>query len=180
MENAIYLSQEALVGLEKELEELEKVRRPQAVEELRASRAQGDLSENFEFIAAREELRNLTKKISEIKGLLAYAKTVSTVSHDTIDIGTCFNATVISKGVSATNRYELVGYVDLNKINAALENNAPIPVTIGSPFGKAIRDKKAGEGFEFVDADNNRVIGEVVSIVTNLDTKEKSDKVYTK
>lgn len=178
MENAIYLSQEALVRLQNELEELERVKKPQAIGELRTARGHGDMSENFEFQAAREELRAINKKIAEIKGLLSYAQAVTTVSTDKVDIGTCFNATLISNGVSATNCYELVGYADLDKVTAAINDGKPIPVTIESPFGKAVRDKKVGEGFTYVDANQNQVTGEVTSIVNALENVKESDKTY--
>lgn len=173
----IYLTQENLKTLEQELQALEGPIRKQAIEELKAARGHGDLSENFEYTAAREELKKISRKIAEIKGILAFAKTITDVSTDSVDIGTCFVATSIRNGVLDTKTYELVGYADLKRIVESIKDSSkPSPITVDSPFGRAIRDKKAGDVYVYVDAENNKVSGQIVSIVSELEVKKVDEK----
>jgi len=176
----IYLTQENLEAIQQELHTLETVQLPKAIEEVTIARGHGDLSENFEFVAARTELQRINRKITELKGILIYAQTVTKIATDVVNVGARFIATSIRKGVVETKLYELVGYADYNKTIAAIEDSSkPIPVTVRSPFGKAICDKKAGEAYSYIDADNNQVTGEIVSIMSELEVKPTTDKTFT-
>ena len=177
----IYLTQENLDAIQRELHELETVQRPKAIEEVTIARGHGDLSENFEYIAARTELQRINRRIAEINGVLVYARTITKIATDSVDIGTRFIATSIRNGAVDTKMYELVGYVDLNMMNEVIaDSSKPIPVTVNSPFGKAIRDKKAGEAYAYIDVERNQVTGEVVSIMSEFEVKPTVDKTYTK
>jgi len=69
----IYLTEEGLEELRKEYDELTKVRRPQILERLSDARNQGDLSENAEYTAAKDELSFLDGRIDELEELLKQA-----------------------------------------------------------------------------------------------------------
>ena len=177
----IYLTQENLDAIQRELAILEGETLTKAIAEVTIARGHGDLNENFEYQAARTELARVNRRIAEIKGILVYAQTITKIATDSVNIGTKFIATTIRNGVVNTKMYELVGYVDLKTITQAIDDNSkPIPVTVNSPFGKAVRDKKAGEAYDYVDVDRNRVTGEVVSIMSELEVKPTVEKTYTK
>ena len=177
----VYVSQEDLEAIQAELYQMETVQRPRAIEEVTAARGHGDLSENFEYQAARNELQRINGKIAELKRILVYAQTITNISTDTVDVGSRFIATSIRNGAVETNLYELVGYADYKKTAAAIEDNSkPIPVTVSSPFGKAIRNKKTGEAYVYVDVDRNQVTGEIVSIVSEIEVVQTVDKTITK
>ncbi|MFC1626813.1 transcription elongation factor GreA, partial [Patescibacteria group bacterium] len=70
----VMLTKEGLAELKKELEELSSVKRPQAVTRLAEARSQGDLSENSEYAAAKEELSFIDGRIAELKDIINSAK----------------------------------------------------------------------------------------------------------
>ena len=176
----IYLTQENLDAIQQELAILEGETRAKAITEVTIARGHGDLSENFEYQAARSELERINRRIADLKRVLIYAKTITEVATDSVDVGTCFIATSIRNGAVATNIYKLVGYVNLSMMNQVIDDKSkPIPVSVNSPFGKAIRDKKAGDAYAYIDVDHNQVTGEVVSIVSEIEVKPTADKTYT-
>src|SRR6478609_4714672 len=79
----IYLTQEGLDALKKEYEELTKVRRPEVVDRVTQARNMGDLSENAEYTAAREELSFIDGRIDELDELLKQAEVIH--EHRTAD-----------------------------------------------------------------------------------------------
>lgn len=70
----IFVTKQGFEELKKELEDLEKVKRPQVLERVSAARAMGDLSENSEYTAAREELNLIDGRIEELGDIIKKAK----------------------------------------------------------------------------------------------------------
>src|SRR5438045_8443877 len=73
----IYLTKEGLAELKKEYEELAKVKRPEVLERVTQARDMGDLSENAEYTAAREELSVIDGRIGELEELLKQASIIA-------------------------------------------------------------------------------------------------------
>ena len=72
----IFLTQEGLDELKKELEDLQSAKRPKVLERLAEARAMGDLSENSEYTAAREELALIDGRIEELQEILKGAEVI--------------------------------------------------------------------------------------------------------
>src|SRR5882672_8965571 len=85
----IYLTKKGFEDLQKEYDEMLKKRRPEVVERLSLARDMGDLSENAEYIAAREELAFIDGRLEELEGLLKQAELISDSNHKTraVDLG---------------------------------------------------------------------------------------------
>ena len=87
----IYLTSEGFLKLEEELNEAKTVKRPQIIKDLKEARAQGDLSENAEYSAARDAQGKLEARIKEIEYLLEHATIIENNKYPiftSLDLGT--------------------------------------------------------------------------------------------
>ena len=97
--NTVYLTQEGLDNLKKELDDLINVRRPENVQAIKEARALGDLSENAEYDAARNEQAVIEARIKQLEKMLENVSIIADVSTDSVGIGN----TVCIKSVSYTH-----------------------------------------------------------------------------
>src|SRR5436305_672207 len=96
----IYLTTKGLEDLKKENDDLVKVKRPEIVKRLSAAREMGDLSENAEYTAAREELAFIDGRIEELEMLLKQAVVIENGNHhkgNTIDLGSQVTIKIANK-----------------------------------------------------------------------------------
>ena len=129
-DNKVVVTKEGLAELQKEYEYLVHVERDQVIEELRAARAQGDLSENADYDAARDhqarvearirQLDDMLKNIEIIDGRKGKSKTVRLGSTVTLE----FQDTLEKE------TYTIVGTVESDPINGKLSNETPLAVAI--------------------------------------------------
>lgn len=119
--------------LEKELEGL-KSRRGSIAEKIAAARDYGDLSENAEYDAAREEQGLVESRIAEIEDILQNAELIKASSKTTIGLG----SKVELKNGSKTISYHLVGPVEANPIEGKISNESPIGIALA---GKKVGDQ---------------------------------------
>ena len=138
--NFIYLSKERLLEIENELKELKTNGRKQMAERIAEARSYGDLSENAEYDAAKEEQGLLELKISKLSELLSKARVVdlSTMPKDQVHI----LSTVKVKNLNNSNVYT---YTLVSPEEANLEKGK---ISISSPVGKALMGKKIGDRTE--------------------------------
>tara|TARA_B110000014_G_C19826189_1_gene428523 strand:+ start:96 stop:572 length:477 start_codon:yes stop_codon:yes gene_type:complete len=127
-----------LQGLEKlknELEHLKNVRRPKIVEAIAEARAHGDLKENAEYHAAKEEQAKIEGKVIEINDMIARANVIDVTSIEKKD-NVIFGSTVYLLNLenNEKNTYKIVG-----KNEADLKKNY---IYFRSPIGKALIGKK--------------------------------------
>jgi transcription elongation factor GreA len=150
----IYLTKAGLADLKKEHEELVKVKRPEVVTRVSDARNQGDLSENAEYVAAREELAFIDGRIDELEELL---KQVSLIKEDA---GGKSTAVELGSEVTLTvdgNRevYRVVGEWEADPTEKKISHE--------SPLGKALLGKKIGESIE-VEAPAGKIQYTIVSL----------------
>ena len=84
----IYLTEEGLNDLNKELDYLKQVKRPEVINALKEARALGDLSENAEYDAARNEQAEVEGKIKELEAMLEHVVVIQGGQTDKVSIGT--------------------------------------------------------------------------------------------
>lgn len=123
--------------LEKELEHLILVRRPEVVERLKIARSYGDLSENSEYDAAKDEQAFVEGQISMIETQIRYAVIIDSdaIAKDEVAIG---KTVVIQEiGQKTKETYAIVGSAAADVLANKLSNE--------SPFAQAIIGKKAGD-----------------------------------
>lgn len=152
----IYLTEEGLEELRKEYEELTKVRRPQILERLSDARNQGDLSENAEYTAAKDELSFLDGRIDELEELLKQATIIKEEEKkvngkDVVSLG----STVTVHIDGQKEEFTVVGEWEADPTEKKISD--------ASPLGKALMGKAVGESLE-VEAPAGKLVYKVVSI----------------
>ena len=131
------LTYTGLRALESELEDLKVVRRKEVAQKIKEAREQGDLSENAEYDAAKEEQRDIEARIEEIEKILKNADVVDEeeVDLDKISVG----CTVLLYDVEFEEEveYKIVGSTEANSLSGKISNE--------SPLGKALIGKAVGD-----------------------------------
>jgi transcription elongation factor GreA len=123
--------------LKAELAEL-RARRPAMVEEVAAARSQGDLSENFAYHDARQQLGMLDGRIQTIEGTLSRAQVLEEGdAHGVARIG----STVVVRDEFGESRYQIVGPTEGNMARGLM--------SVASPLGSALVDRRAGDTVTF-------------------------------
>ena len=131
----IQLTQDGHDNLKLELEELMKIKRPAAVTRLSKARSMGDLAENSEYHAAKEELAFVAGRATEVETILKNAKIVSSVrTVDKISLG----SKVKVKSANGAEEFEIVGEFEANPIEKKLSSTSPIGLAL---IGKAVGEK---------------------------------------
>ena len=131
------LTGEGLKKLKDELQDLEVVQLKEVAQKIKEAREQGDLSENAEYDAAREEQRDIVSRIEEIKEIL---KNVEVVDEDDIDIAKVnLGCTVklLDKEYDEEVEYTLVGSTETDSLNNKISNE--------SPLGRELMGKTTGD-----------------------------------
>jgi len=149
----IYLTKEGLAELKKEHEELAKVRRPEVLERVSQARDMGDLSENAEYTAAREELSFIDGRIGELEELLKQASLIAgnTGGKGAVKLG----SKVVLHVNGKKEEFTVVGEWEADPMEKKISHE--------SPLGKALLGKKVGEKAE-VTAPAGKVVYTVSSI----------------
>lgn len=149
----IYLTKDGLSDLRKEYEELSKIKRPEVVSRVSAARDQGDLSENAEYTAAREELSFIDGRIDELEELLKEVVLIQDNghSHKTVSLG----AKVTVKVDGKKEEYTVVGEFEADPRAKKISHE--------SPLGKALIGKKIGETVE-VEAPAGRIVYTILTV----------------
>lgn len=149
----IQVTQSGFNALQAELEELMKVKRPALVSRLERARNEGDLSENSDYINAREELEFLDGRIDEIKEVIENAEIVASNggSGNKVDIGT----SVVVQTNGAKNEFHIVGEWEADPMARKISHE--------SPLGKQLVGKKVGEEVE-VEAPAGKLIYKILDI----------------
>lgn len=141
----IQLTQDGYDNLMVELDELLKNKKPAAVSRLSRARSMGDLAENSEYHAAKEELAFVAGRITEVETILKNALVVSSVrTVNKISLG----SKVKVESDNGNEEFEIVGEFEANPIEKKLSSTSPI--------GLALIGKAVGETAEVVAPAGNK------------------------
>lgn len=135
-EKKTLLTYAGLKRLEDELETLKVVKRKEVAGKIKEAREQGDLSENAEYDAAKDEQRDIEARIDELEKIL---KNAEVVVEDEVDLKTInVGCTVIlyDKEYKEDVEFRIVGSTEANSLQGKLSNESPV--------GKALIGKKIG------------------------------------
>ena len=131
------LTYAGLKKLEDELENLKVVKRKEVAGKIKDARDQGDLSENAEYDAAKDEQRDIEARIDEIEKILKNAEVVveDEVDFDKINIG----CTVLLYDVEFEEEIEfkIVGSTEANSLEGKISNESPVGKAL---IGKSVND----------------------------------------
>ena len=126
-----YLTHEGLKELQDKLTELKTVRRREIAEAINAAKEQGDLSENAEYVSAKEEQNRIEQQIAEMELLVKSAQVIEKSSTDIVSLGN----TVTLKCNGESKTYHIVGSNEADPLHGKVSNESPI--------GQALIGKKA-------------------------------------
>ena len=120
------LTYEGLQKLEEELEHLQVVKRKEISQKIKEAREQGDLSENAEYDAAKDEQRDIEALIEEIEKILKNAEVVveDEVDLDSISIG-C-KVRLLDMEYKEEMEYKIVGSTEANSLKGKISNESPV------------------------------------------------------
>ena len=134
-EKKIYLTEEGLNELKKELDFLKLEKRPEIINALKDARALGDLSENAEYDAARSEQASTEARIKEIEKMLENVEIINSVKTDAVALGTKVKLEYV--GDDEIDEYSIVGSKEADPFTNKISNESPI--------AKAIIGHKVGD-----------------------------------
>lgn len=127
--------------LQAELEELKVVRRKDIAQKIKEAREQGDLSENAEYDAAKDEQRDIEARIEELENIIKNSQVLdeSTIDYSKVHVG----STVTVKERTGSKREITYKIVDTSEVNSRERK-----ISYESPVGKALMEKEAGENVD--------------------------------
>lgn len=131
------LTSAGLKKLEDELSELEVVRRKEVAEKIKEAREQGDLSENAEYDAAKDEQRDIEARIEEIKAILKDVEVVDEEEVDTNKISVGCKVKIYDCEFEEEIEYSIVGSTESNSLEGKISNESPV--------GRALMGAKVGD-----------------------------------
>lgn len=152
LNDKIQFTAQGLAEIKAEIELLKGQKLTSAIERVARARDFGDLSENAEYHAAKEELSFIEGRIEELEGIVIRAEVVGNNGNgSTIDIGCKVTVTVSGK----EHTYEIVGEWEADPLKKKISHT--------SPLGLALVGKKKGEAVEF-EAPAGKVVYQIKKI----------------
>lgn len=134
--NKVYLTNEGFLKIEEELNHLKEVKRPEVIKALKDARALGDLSENADYDAARNEQAKVEGRILELEKLLEVAELIEKRDNDKVGLGATVKI-MYDGDEDDTEEYCIVGSKEADPSNNKISNE--------SPLAKAIMGAKVGD-----------------------------------
>ena len=144
------LTYEGLKKLEDELDDLIVVKRKEVAQKIKEAREQGDLSENAEYDAAKDEQRDIEARIEELEKILKNAEVVDEdeVNTDSINIGCKVKILDIEFDEELT--YKIVGSTEANSLKGKISNESPVgKALIGTKVGDVINVETPAGVFQY-------------------------------
>lgn len=124
----ILLSKESIQELEAELKYLIEVVRPEIIQEIKDARAQGDLSENAEYDAARERQGQVEDKIRELEAMLENVQELKNQQKDIINIGTTVKIKFLTTGTEEV--FSIVSSFESDPFENKISTQSPLATAI--------------------------------------------------
>ena len=133
----VYLTQEGLDELKKELDNLINVRRPENIIAIKEARALGDLSENAEYDAARNEQAQIEARIQTVEKMLENVKIITKADTSKVSLGTTVAIKYVDDDDDEGDEYKIVGSQEADPFESKISNESPI--------AQALLDHKVGD-----------------------------------
>jgi len=154
-DRTVYMTEEGLEELKDELHRLKTKERPRIADEIAEARAKGDLSENAEYDAAKEEQGKLEAKISKLEDTIARARVVNEKEVDSSKAYILSNVTVKNLDTGAEQTYTLTSEQEADVSQSK--------ISVDSPIGKGLLGKEEGDVVE-IDVPAGTVELEIIDI----------------
>ena len=137
MDKKNILTYEGLKKLEDELENVKVVRRKEVSQKIKEAREQGDLSENAEYDAAKDEQRDIEARIEELEKILKNAEVVVEEEADLDKVSIGCSVKILDCEFDEELEYKIVGSTEANSLKGKISNESPV--------GKALLGKQVGD-----------------------------------
>jgi transcription elongation factor GreA len=157
MSEKFTLTEEGLKNLQDELYQLKNVDRVKNITALQEARAQGDLSENADYDAARDEQAKIEARIKEIDNILKNYKLIKTDTTDAVTIGKKVNVLFVNS--NKEKEIYIVGSLEVDPFNNKFSNE--------SPLGKALLGKREEDEFTFTSETGKEISIKVLKVENN-------------
>ena len=135
--NKVYLTPQGKKELEEKLEYYKTVRRPEITAKIGEARAFGDLSENAEYDAAKNEQAQVEQEILEMEAKLRECIIINKKDIDTSKVSVGCFVTVYDEDFDEEVKYQIIGSTESNPLKGLISNESPV--------GKALLGSKVGD-----------------------------------
>lgn len=150
-EKSYPMTAEGKEKLEAELKNLKVVKRPEVIERIKIARSYGDLSENSEYDAAKDEQSHLEDRINVVEEMLKYAHVVDANSSDPDEVAVGKTVTYTEVGEDEPETYTIVGSDESDPLSGKISNDSPIAQAIlGKKKGETVTIATPGGKFDVV------------------------------
>ncbi len=136
----VVLTREGMEKMEQELFNLKTVKRREVAQKIKEARAQGDLSENAEYDAAKDEQGEIETRIAELEKMLRNAQVIDeeNIEEGTVSLGS--KVRLYDKEFEEEIEYSIVGSTEANPMEGRISNESPV--------GQALLGAKVGDNVE--------------------------------
>lgn len=150
-EKSYPMTAEGKEKLQAELKNLKLVKRPEVIERIKVARSFGDLSENSEYDAAKDEQSHLEDRIAQVEEILKYAQVVDAESVDPNEVSVGKTITYTEVGTDDPETYTIVGSDESDPLNGKISNDSPIAqALLGKKKGETVSITTPGGKFDVV------------------------------
>lgn len=156
MSNAAYYTEEGLKKLQDELHRMKTVERRHLSQQIADARDKGDLSENAEYHAAKEEQGLLEARIAKLENVIANARIIEVGQMDTTRVY-----------IHSTVKVKISGTANHREFTLVAESEADIKtnkISVSSPIGKGLLGKERGEVAEVLTPAGSTMLLEIIDI----------------
>ena len=163
------LTKEDVEKIKAEINERKSVLRPKILEDVKSARAQGDLSENFEYYAARKMNRENNSRIAYLEKMLKDATIIETTNIKGVNLNNLVKVKFIEDGIDEA-MWEEETYKIVTSIRADSMKNK---ISIESPIGKALISHEIGEKVKVELENGTSYELKIIDIITNVDDDDE-------
>ena len=148
MSNKVYLTNEGFLEIEEELNHLKEVKRPEIIKALKDARALGDLSENADYDAARNEQAELEDKIKKLQAIIDNGTIIDEISTDKVGVGNTVKISYLDDP-DDTDEYKIVGSQEADPFESKISNESPIAMALlGHKVGDTVSVESPNGSYE--------------------------------
>ena len=150
-EKSYPMTAEGKEKLQAELKNLKLVKRPEVIERIKVARSFGDLSENSEYDAAKDEQSHVEDRIAQVEDMLKYAQVVDADIVDPNEVSVGKTVTYTEVGTDDAETYTIVGSDESDPLNGKISNDSPIAqALLGKKKGETVSITTPGGQFDVV------------------------------
>ncbi len=144
-DNKFIMTAEGFMQAEEELNELKTIRRPEVIKALQEARALGDLSENADYDAARNEQAIIEAKIAELEFKLEHAEIIDNKDKSAINLG---STVAICYEDGEEEEYKIVGSMEADPFENKISNESPLGIAlINHKVGDTVKVESPNGGY---------------------------------